>query len=90
MHPFFLLPSDFETWRVTQEVEAVQFAVGVRIAEQDAPLLVRELESCRVKVPTSVADDFETWREGPQDDLVLAVAIAAWQGENQWEFWYLA
>jgi hypothetical protein len=29
------------------------------------------------------------WRERPRDDLVLAIAIAAWQAERQLEFgWY--
>jgi hypothetical protein len=27
------------------------------------------------------------WREGAHDDLVLAVAIAAWKGEHLRKFW---
>lgn len=47
----------------------------------DAQTLVRELQNFKMKFP-SVSDPFEAWREGPHDDLVLAVAIAAWLGER--------
>jgi len=30
----------------------------------------------------SKADDTLDWREGPDDDLVLALAIAAWEAER--------
>jgi hypothetical protein len=33
-------------------------------------------------VPTSTTETLDAWREGPHDDLVLAVAIAAWRGER--------
>jgi hypothetical protein len=29
-----------------------------------------------------LTDDVIEWRERPHDDLVLAVAVAAWQGER--------
>jgi hypothetical protein len=48
----------------------------------DAPLLVKELENFRVKVPARPAEGPESWRDGPHDDLVLAVALAAWVGEQ--------
>lgn len=38
--------------------------------------------------PTAAADSFEAWRENPHDDLVLAIAIAAWIGERAMRrFW---
>lgn len=43
----------------------------------NAPLLVRELENFKAKIAAARAETFETWREGPHDDLVLAVAPAA-------------
>jgi hypothetical protein len=43
---------------------------------------VKELENFRVKVTTARTDTFEAWREGQNDDLVLAVALAAWIGEQ--------
>jgi hypothetical protein len=48
----------------------------------DALLLVRELENFRVKVTTARTETFESWREGQHDDLVFAVALAAWVGEQ--------
>jgi len=47
-----------------------------------AAMLVRELAAFRVKVSTSSLEEMEAWREGAQDDLVLAVAVAAWVGEH--------
>jgi hypothetical protein len=48
----------------------------------DALLLVRVLENFRVKVTTARTETFESWREGQNDDLVLAVALAAWVAEQ--------
>src|SRR5262245_15634737 len=48
----------------------------------DAPLLVRAFENCRVQVTASANETVEAWREGQHDELVLAVALAAWVGEQ--------
>lgn len=48
----------------------------------DAAVLVRELETFRVKVTESANESFGAWREGQHDDLVLSVALAAWMGEK--------
>jgi hypothetical protein len=48
----------------------------------DTPVLVRELETYRVKITAARNEVFEAWREGQHDDLVLAVALAAWAGEK--------
>jgi hypothetical protein len=53
----------------------------------EAKTLVKELMGFRVKATLSATETLESWREGPHDDLVLAVAIAAWQGEHLLEFW---
>jgi hypothetical protein len=50
--------------------------------------LARELVRFRAKTAVSANDALEVWRERPHDDLVLAVAIAAWQGERLREFWF--
>src|SRR5262249_54402372 len=42
----------------------------------DADNLVRELTSFRAQVVLSAEQPSASWREGPQDDLVLAVALA--------------
>jgi hypothetical protein len=47
----------------------------------EAQTLVRELMNFKAKPPSVTEDTLESWREGPQDDLVLAVVLAAWQGE---------
>ena len=56
----------------------------VRIAEAlpEAATLVRELERFRVKITEAANETFGAWREGQHDDLVLAVALAAWAGER--------
>jgi hypothetical protein len=48
----------------------------------EASLLVRELENFKAKVTLAGVDPVESWREGEHDDLVLAVALAAWAGEK--------
>lgn len=46
-----------------------------------AATLAEELQQFRLKT-VALTDDLVEWRERPHDDLVLAVAIAAWQGER--------
>ena len=46
-----------------------------------AETLVKELENFRVKITPAGNEVFEAWREGQHDDLVLAVALAAWLAE---------
>ena len=48
-----------------------------------APTLVSELLNFRVKIgPLTAHDSYGAWREGQHDDLVLALACAAWYGER--------
>lgn len=49
----------------------------------EAPQLVQELQTFKVKINIATGNEsFEAWREKDRDDLVLAVAIAAWLGEQ--------
>ncbi len=48
-----------------------------------ASLLARELVNFRFKVTPKGPEDALDWREGPDDDLVLALAIAAWEAERR-------
>ena len=49
----------------------------------DAAVLVKELENFRVKVKLNTGNEtYSAWREGVHDDIVLAMAIAAWVGEH--------
>jgi hypothetical protein len=57
----------------------------IRIAPSlpDAATLVRELSTFEAKPAKADTDSLEHWRQGPQDDLVLAVAAPCWYGERQ-------
>jgi hypothetical protein len=49
----------------------------------EAATLVKELGNFRAKVaPSSTGNLLADWREAPHDDLVLAVAVAAWYAER--------
>jgi len=48
----------------------------------DAATLVRELQNFQVKITAAANETFGVWRDGQHDDLVLAVALAAWWGER--------
>jgi hypothetical protein len=48
----------------------------------DRDVLVKELLAFRVKVTAAGNETFESWRDRYHDDLVLAVALAAWLAEH--------
>jgi hypothetical protein len=48
----------------------------------EAPTLVRELLAFEARINLRGHDTYEAWREGEHDDLVLALAMGAWLGEN--------
>jgi hypothetical protein len=56
----------------------------LKIAKElpEAQALVRELENFKVKITLAANETYGAWREGDHDDLVLAVALACWLGEN--------
>jgi hypothetical protein len=47
-----------------------------------ADVLVQELENFKVRITPAANEVFGDWREGQHDDLVFALAMAAWVGEN--------
>jgi hypothetical protein len=49
---------------------------------EHARTLAKEFQTFRVKVTAAGNETFEAWRERDHDDLVLAVALAAWLGER--------
>ncbi len=76
-------------WHVPKKllVSTVQILLQSRRLEiapkiSEAAVLVKELQNFKVKVSVSANETFEAWREGDKDDLVLAVAMACWVGEN--------
>jgi hypothetical protein len=56
--------------------------IKVSLDLPQAQTLIEELQNFQVKVTDADKEDALSWRERPHDDLVLAVAIAAWQGER--------
>lgn len=48
-----------------------------------AEILTRELVSYTVKITPHANETFEVGREAPNDDLVCALAMAAWLGERE-------
>jgi hypothetical protein len=55
--------------------EELRIASGIRAGD----VLVKELREMRVKVGASGHENFEAWRSGAHDDLVLATALACWR-----------
>lgn len=45
-------------------------------------VLIQELLNFKVKININAHETFEAWRERDHDDMVLAVALAAWLGEG--------
>jgi hypothetical protein len=87
--------ADHGGWRVPKcdLVAAVQTALQLKrlkisAALREARTLTRELSAFRSKVRLGTGlDTCDVWRERPQDDLVLAVALAVWYGEQGGEPW---
>jgi hypothetical protein len=46
-----------------------------------APVLTEELTNFKMKVSAAGNDQYEAWREGIHDDLILSIAIAIWLAE---------
>lgn len=66
--------------QVLLQTERLRFAAALPAV----PTLVQELLAFRVKISADTAHDtYGAWREGAHDDLVLAVAVAAWYGEHE-------
>lgn len=66
------------TLQVLLQTRRLQFAREL----PDTAVLVRELETYRLKPLKLSGESEDLWRERPHDDLVLAVALAAWVGEK--------
>ena len=78
----------FGHWHVAKKrlVSVLQVLLGsgrLLIADQpEAGILEKELRSFTVKITSTANETFEAWREKDHDDLVLAVALAAWGAEE--------
>jgi hypothetical protein len=77
------------TWHVPKKelVSTLQVLLqGKRLKVAAVPereTLLQELLNFKVKVTLNANETFEAWRERDHDDLVLAVAMAAWLGEHE-------
>jgi hypothetical protein len=61
--------------QVLLQERRLSFAAGLALLD----VLKNELQSFEVKInPQTAHDSYLAWREGAHDDLVLAVALAAW------------
>ncbi len=71
------------TMQVLLQTQQLKVAEGLL----DAAVLVEELLNFRVKIdPLTAHDSYGAWREKEHDDLVLAVALACWYGEQGHRF----
>lgn len=61
-------------------LNARRFVIAGGIPNGD--VLKKELGNFKVKVTPAANETFGAWRDGQHDDLVLAVALATWVGEN--------
>jgi hypothetical protein len=76
-------------WRVAKKqlASVLQVLLGnrrLRVAEglPEARTLKDELGKFTVKITEALNEQYESWRENDHDDLVLAVALAAWAAET--------
>jgi hypothetical protein len=60
------------------QTRRLKIAAGLPLAEA----LSREMASFRAAVKLSGSEEEMSWRQREHDDLVLAVALAAWEGER--------
>jgi hypothetical protein len=67
------------TLQVLFQTKLLKIARGL----PEAKILTEELLNFQVKISLSGHDSYGAWREGTHDDLVLAVALACWAGENK-------
>jgi hypothetical protein len=79
---------DEDGWKVPKRelVSVIQLLLQSKrlaISKQlpDAAVLGKELATFEVKITAAGTETFSAWREGANDDLVLATALAAWVGE---------
>jgi hypothetical protein len=80
---------DHGRWHVAKKqlASCLQVLLGqrrLRVAPDlaEAKQLAKELGTFQVKLTAAGNETFESWREADHDDLVLAVALAAWAAEG--------
>lgn len=78
-----------DTWHVPKKhlISPLQVVMQTRRLKLPAQLpeskiLVQEAENFRLKKTAAGNDQYEAWREGQHDDILLACAMAVWYGER--------
>ena len=66
------------TVNVLLQTKRLRFAAAL----PEAAILRQELQQFKVRITQTAHDTYGVWREGAHDDLVLAVALACWYGEQ--------
>jgi hypothetical protein len=66
------------TLQVLMQSGRLLFAAGI----PDTQKLIEEMLAFQVKISDTAHDSYGSWRSGTHDDLVLAVAMAAWKAEH--------
>jgi hypothetical protein len=54
----------------------------IAAALPEAATLIRELSNFQMKISLAGHDSYGAWREGTNDDLVLAMSVAIWAGDR--------
>lgn len=70
--------------QVLSQQKRLRIAPGIKDAKgrDIGEALRKELANFKVKITSSANETFGAWRDGQHDDLVLAVALGCWLGEN--------
>ncbi len=66
------------TVQVLLQTDRLKFADSL----PELPTLMSELQNFHVKITDKAHDTYGAWRDGAHDDLVLALALALWEGER--------
>jgi hypothetical protein len=81
--------SDRDEWSVPKPslIGALQVALQTRRfkvprSHPEAQILIKEAQNFQYKISTSGHDTYGAWREGTHDDLLFAVSLAVWYGEQ--------
>jgi hypothetical protein len=56
--------------------------VKVAAALTEAPTVLREFQTFQRTTPLGTPDERAVWRERPDDDLVLSLAMGAWYAQH--------
>ena len=64
--------------KLLYQTDKLKIAAGLDLA----PTFVKELQAFRLRPPPVDSKDPEAWRERQHDDLIFAVAVAAWRGHT--------